>query len=182
MSSERVTVMTHGRPEETHGALLDLAQLAVAHGVVLALDAEETAKHGGDGEIAGIAWGEPVGSDVRLCVTLGGDGTILRALQTYAHSPVAVFGVNFGQVGFLATVEPDRMREGFERALAGTLEMLTLPAIELEGPAGRHIAFNDLSIHRKVGGRVAELAYGVAGEEVGSGRCDGLVVATPATP
>ena len=180
MSSERVTVMTHGRPAETHGALLELGQVALANGVVLALDAEETAKHGGDREVAGIAFNEPVSDDVRLCVTLGGDGTILRALQTYAHSPVAVFGVNFGQVGFLATVEPDRMREGFERALAGTLEMLTLPAIELEGPAGRRIALNDLSIHRKVGARVAELGYGVAGEEIGSVRCDGLVVATPA--
>jgi NAD+ kinase len=72
------------------------------------------------------------------------------------------------------------MREGFERALAGTLDVLSLPAIEVEGPAGSHVALNDLSLHRKVGGRVAELAYAIAGEEIGSVRCDGLVVATPA--
>ena len=46
--------------------------------------------------------------------------------------------------------------------------------------AGAHTALNDVSVHRKVGGRVAELSYGVAGQEVGSVRCDGLVVATPA--
>jgi NAD+ kinase len=91
-----------------------------------------------------------------------------------------VFAVNFGQVGFLSTVEPERMREGFERALAGTLDVLSLPAIELDGPAGRHTALNDVSVHRKVGGRVAELSYAVGGEEIGSVRCDGLVVATPA--
>jgi len=77
-------------------------------------------------------------------------------------------------------VEPDRMREGFERALAGTLELLRLPAIELEGPSGTHIALNDVSAHRKIGGRVAELSYAVGPEEVGSVRCDGIVVATPA--
>jgi NAD+ kinase len=41
-------------------------------------------------------------------------------------------------------------------------------------------AINDVAIHRKVGERVAELAYELQGEEVGSVRCDGLVVATPA--
>jgi NAD+ kinase len=45
---------------------------------------------------------------------------------------------------------------------------------------GRRAAFNDVAIHRKVGGRVAEIAYGLEGEVLGSVRCDGLVVATPA--
>ena len=38
---------------------------------------------------------------------------------------------------------------------------------------------NDISVHRKPGHRVADLAYGLAGEEIGRVRCDGLVVATP---
>ena len=42
------------------------------------------------------------------------------------------------------------------------------------------MAINDVAIHRKVGERVADLAYALDGEEVGSVRCDGLVVATPA--
>src|SRR5205807_10186323 len=41
-------------------------------------------------------------------------------------------------------------------------------------------AINDVAVHRKVGERVAEIAYALAGEVVGSVRCDGLVVATPA--
>ena len=178
--SGAITVMTHGRPEETHGALLELAAAAAAHGLVLALDREESAKHGGDGAVAGLALEVPHARDVRLCVALGGDGTILRALRAYARTPVPVFAVNFGELGFLATVEPERMREGFERALGGTLEMLTLPAIELDGAAGPHLGINDVTIHRKVGGRVAVIAYEVGGERVGRVRSDGLVVATPA--
>ena len=38
---------------------------------------------------------------------------------------------------------------------------------------------NDISVHRKAGLRVADLAYALAGEEIGRVRCDGLVVATP---
>ena len=38
---------------------------------------------------------------------------------------------------------------------------------------------NDISVHRKPGFRVADLAYALAGEEIGRVRCDGLVVSTP---
>ena len=50
--------------------------------------------------------------------------------------------------------------------------------LELDGTP--QLAINDVAIHRKVGERVAELAYALDGEEAGSVRCDGLVVATPA--
>ncbi len=43
-----------------------------------------------------------------------------------------------------------------------------------------HLAFNDVSLHRRMGDRVAELSYLLDGEEVGSVRCDGIVVCTPA--
>jgi NAD+ kinase len=180
MSRRIITVLTHGRPAETTQALGELAEMAAAAGVFLALDAEETAKHQSARGLDGVVLDTPVARDAELCVALGGDGTILRALRAYARTSVPVFAVNFGEVGFLSTVEPELMREGFARALAGTLDVLSLPAIEVDGPAGRHVGLNDLSVHRKVGGRVAELAYAVGDEEIGSVRCDGLVVATPA--
>jgi NAD+ kinase len=175
-----ITVLTHGRPNETAAALRELAALAVAHHVELALNPEESAKHAELRPLEGVVWDAEISRDATLCVTLGGDGTILRALRAYAGTRVPVFAVNFGQVGFLATVEPEAIRDGFERALAGTLDALSLPAIELTGAAGSHTALNDVSVHRKVGGRVAELSYAVGEEEIGSVRCDGLVIATPA--
>jgi NAD+ kinase len=111
---------------------------------------------------------------------LGGDGTILRALQRYAHTGVPVFAFNYGEIGFLATVEPDELGAGIDRAFAGDFELLQLPAIVLDLPTGMLPALNDIAIHRKVGERVAEMAYAIDGEVAGSVRCDGLVVATPA--
>ncbi len=52
--------------------------------------------------------------------------------------------------------------------------------IALELPHGQQAAINDVSINRRVGRRVATIAYGVGGQDVGAVRCDGLVVATPA--
>jgi NAD+ kinase len=171
------TVLTHRHPEDTAGALLELAAQASRAGVTLRLDEEETRKHG-LGQVPGIELDAPLKDDVELCVVLGGDGTILRALQRYAGTGVPVFSVNFGEIGFLATIEPGEVADGISRALSGDFELVRLPGIMLDGP--ERAAINDVAIHRKVGERVAELAYGLEGEVLGSVRCDGLVVATPA--
>jgi NAD+ kinase len=172
-----ITVLTHRHPEDTTAPLLALAEQAERAGVTLRLDAEETRKHRLE-RVPGIALDAPLKDDVELCIVLGGDGTILRALQRYAGTGVPVFAVNFGEIGFLATIEPGEIADGISRALSGDFELLRLPAIVLDGL--ERAAINDVAIHRKVGERVAEIAYGLEGEVLGSVRCDGLVVATPA--
>ncbi len=174
-----VTVFTHQRPEQVGEVLGLMVAEARRQNVVLRFDRDETRKHGlAPGP--GVELDAEPSRDVALCVVLGGDGTILRGLRHYAGTGVPVFAVNFGEVGFLATVEPDEATRGFAAALRGDIEVLTLPALGLDLPGGRHTAVNDVSLHRKVGERVASLSYGVGGEEVGFVRCDGLVVATPA--
>ena len=174
-----ITVFTHRRAGHTKQALQLLVARAAEAGVILRMDAEETAKHGLR-PAPGLELDAPVKRDVELCMVLGGDGTILRALQNYAGTGVPVFAINFGEIGFLATVEPPDIEDGVRRALDGDFELLRLPGIVLEIGEVRHTAINDVAIHRKVGERVAELAYALDGEEAGSVRCDGLVVATPA--
>ena len=199
MSAPRTaSVLTHSRPSQTSVALDALIAAAAQAGVTLRFDADETAKHGlatRASARAHVALSAREDDPVDLCLVLGGDGTILRALRRYAGTSTPVFAVNFGDIGFLATIEPDDLAAGAQRAFAGDFELLRLPAIVLEGvpstPGGDvkndESAFNDVAIHRKVGERVAEIAYVLAdrdstigGEELGSVRCDGLVVATPA--
>jgi NAD+ kinase len=177
------TVLSHARPGQTADALRALIEAAEREGVVLRFDPDETRKYGLKPR-DGFVLDTPLSDDVELCVALGGDGTILRALRRYAGTSVPVFAVNYGEVGFLATIDPDEdgveLGEAFERALAGDFEVLTLPALALETPEGPQAAINDVSIHRRAGERVAQLAYAIDGEEAGSVRCDGLVLATPA--
>jgi NAD+ kinase len=172
-------VLTHRRPEVTTEALRELIALARTRDVVLRFDAEETAKHGlAPGP--GLVLDAVSDATVDLCFSLGGDGTILNALRTYARTRVPVFAINFGEMGFLATVDREDAQTGCRRALEGDFEVLSLPAIELSGAGGDWLAINDVSIHRQQGKRVADLEYAVGGDEVGRVRCDGLVVATPA--
>lgn len=178
--SKAITVFSHARPSETSGALGELAALARASGVELRLDPDETRKHPDVAALDGVVADAEIATDVGVAIALGGDGTILRALRRYAHTTVPVFGVNFGEIGFLATVEREEAPAAFARALDGDFETLALPAIAIDHNGNGIWAINDLAIHRRAGERVAELAYAVGGQEVGRVRCDGLVVATPA--
>jgi NAD+ kinase len=173
------TVLTHRRPAETREALVLLCRLAAEAGYELRFDETETRKH--DLPTTGpIVPNADVHPNADLALVLGGDGTVLTALGQYAGTGVPVFGVNFGEVGFLATVDRDEIEPGLRRAFAGDFEKLPLPAIEVMRDGRRWLAMNDVSLHRKPGLRVADLSYSVGPDEVGRVRCDGLVVATPA--
>lgn len=173
------TILTHRRPEETRPAITCLLDVTRRAGAVLIVDPEEASKHGlSPGEGLEIVANDK--TDVDICFALGGDGTILTALRLYAGTGVPVFAVNFGEIGFLATVDRDEAATGFEAALKGEFEVLSLPGITVSDSRPAGLAINDVSIHRQPGLRVADLAYAIGDDEVGRVRCDGLVVATPA--
>src|SRR3954467_13481651 len=146
MQARTVTVISHARTEQVAPALEALREAARNEGVTLRFDPAETEKHGlqpDDGPVLD----DPVSDDVELCVVVGGDGTILRALRRYAGTSVPVFAVNYGEIGFLATIDPEEdgdLLAAFEGALAGDFEVLTLPALALETPEGPQAAINDV--------------------------------------
>jgi len=175
----RATVLTHRRPSETRPAIDALVEIARSHGATVFVDPAETRKHRLEHE-PGLEVDVEGPLDVDLCFALGGDGTILTALRKYAGTGVPVFAVNFGEIGFLATVDRDEARMGIERAFRGDYEVLSLPGIGVAGENGEWLAINDVSMHRQPGNRVADLAYAVGEDEIGRVHCDGLVVATPA--
>jgi NAD+ kinase len=173
----RAMLITPTHPETTSGAVATTVEAAEAAGVQLVATADEHEKHGE--AAAGI---ERVDDGERpdVCIVLGGDGSILYALRRFVDTGVPVFGVNFGTIGFLAAVERDELQDGLSRAFSAEFEVMELPALRVDLQVERPVALNDVSFVRRPHGRVAELAYRIGGEEVGSVRCDGLVAATPA--
>jgi NAD+ kinase len=178
VTQRQADVLTHRRPDETRPVIGELLAYARSDGLVLRFDEEETRKHGLT-PTAGLIVDAPPSREVEICFALGGDGTMLSALRRYAGTEVPVFGVNFGEIGFLAAVDREHALDGIRRALAGDFETLGLPGIELRAGERRWVAMNDVSIQRRPGLRVADLAYSIGSDEVGRVRCDGLVIATP---
>jgi NAD+ kinase len=174
-----LTVFTHARPEQTGDALRRVIELALAAGTEVRVPQPEVEKHGIVAQ-EGVLLGAEPGGDTDLAVALGGDGTILTSLRLFAGRDVPVFAINFGAIGFLATVEPPDLEEGLRLAFARKFDTMELPALVAATSGGDEVAINDISFHRRQNGRVAELGYSVQGEELGEVRCDGLVVSTPA--
>ena len=172
------TVLTHTQPEQTSAAVSAAAAVAAEVGCELVASAEERAKHGE--AAAGLGSLEELDAEPGLCLVLGGDGTILKALRHHANSDVPVFGINYGTIGFLAAADREDLDDALRRALTGDFEVMSLPALEVGAPGAVRIGLNDVSFHRRPHGRVAELAFQLGGQEVGHVRCDGLVAATPA--
>jgi NAD+ kinase len=164
--------VTHGRAERIRPALARLEALARERGVELLLDDGEVEKHARTAAQPDLA--EP-----DICVVLGGDGTILRALQRFLGTRVPVIGVNFGRVGFLASIRPHELELGLSRVFAGEYRVWELPTLEGELHGRRFPAVNDVVATSSTLGRMVELAWAIGDEDLGRVPCDGVIVSTP---
>ena len=174
----RVTVFTHQYPEQTHDCVHRLIDVAREAGIDVLIPPAEVEKHEiPDGE--GVLLGADASEPTDLAVVLGGDGSILAALRAYAGRGVPVFALNFGAIGFLATVEQAALEEGLARAFEGRFELLELPGISAAVEGDEQWGVNDVSVHRRPAQRVAELGYSIKEDTLGQVRCDGLVASTP---
>lgn len=168
----RAAVVTHGKPETIGPGLARLESVAREASVELLFPEEELAKHGlrGDG-------GDLVESDV--AVVLGGDGTMLRTLKRFLGTGVPVAGVNFGRVGFLASIQADELEAGLARVFAGEYGVVELATLEAAVGDKRYTAVNDVVATSSALGRMVELAWAVGGEDLGRQPCDGIICSTP---
>jgi NAD+ kinase len=117
--------------------------------------------------------------DAELAVALGGDGTILRTLAHLLGSGVPVIGVNFGRVGFLASISPGDLEDGLQRVFAGAYKVDELPTLEVALGGETHVAVNDVVATSSTLGRMVELGWSIGGEDIGVVPCDGMICATP---
>lgn len=119
-----------------------------------------------------------------VVISLGGDGTMLRAVDTAYEAGVAVLGVNVGQMGYLTEVEPADFDAALERLVAGDYEVAERMALEITvesaGSAqGRWFALNEAVLEKEHTGRLARLEVDINGTFFTTYAADGVIVATP---
>jgi NAD+ kinase len=119
-----------------------------------------------------------------VVISLGGDGTMLRAVDTAYEAGVAVLGVNVGQMGYLTEVEPSDFHTALERLVAGEYEVAERMVLEIDvesgGSArGRWFALNEAVLEKEHTGRLARLEVDINGTFFTTYAADGVIVATP---
>lgn len=123
------------------------------------------------------------GPGLDLCVSLGGDGTMLRTTHLCAPEKVPVLGVNAGHLGYLSHVDPDDLEAALDDWSQGVLpverRMLLDITIEGDGAPTRALALNEVVIERAEAGHTVAVEADIGGRRFTRYLADGVIVATP---
>ncbi len=119
-----------------------------------------------------------------VCVTLGGDGTLLSAARAFAHAETPILGCNLGSLGFLTEVPLAELFVTLEAWKDGTafIDSRNLMHAELlreNQPTREWLALNDVVLAKGAIARMGEFMIELDGEFVARFRADGVIVATP---
>ncbi len=127
-------------------------------------------------------------ADTDVLVALGGDGTMLRAVQLLGGNPVPIIGVNIGLLGYLASVEQDNALQAVQTWCAGKRDvefsyedrMLLEVLVSGDGKKSTaHLALNEVVIEKSGPGHTVRLGVQIDGAPFTTYAADGLIIATP---
>ena len=131
--------------------------------------------------IAGVF--EGVNFDVDYVISLGGDGTFLKAASKVGPKQIPIIGVNMGRLGFLANVAPEEIKDVLDNVFEGKFEIEERAVIQLEadGKALENCPFalNDIAILKRDNAAMISIKASVNGEFLVTYLADGLVISTP---
>jgi NAD+ kinase len=119
-----------------------------------------------------------------LVVSVGGDGTFLRAARVAAEADCPVLGVKVGRLGFLTEIEPGSpAKDLIHAALEGRARVVERLAVVAQPEAGASFpvqwAMNEIMVEKLTRHRLVRLAVHVDAEYVTTFSADGVIVATP---
>ncbi len=120
-----------------------------------------------------------------MMLSIGGDGSILRAVTYVRDSGIPILGVNAGRLGFLAKVQKENIEDFMQLVLHKkyTLSKRTLVSLETtpknDSIKAINFALNEISISRKDTTSMITLETHLNGELLTSYWADGLIVSTP---
>ena len=116
-------------------------------------------------------------------ITLGGDGTILNAVAEVRDADVPILGINLGRLGFLASIEKEKIKEAINLLKTGrySLSERTLLQMESNHPMFGNIPFalNDCTLLKRDTSSMIVIHTYINGAYLNSYWADGLIVSTP---
>jgi NAD+ kinase len=127
---------------------------------------------------------EVVSDDAELVVSLGGDGTMLRAAQWAHRDDIPLVGINLGTLGYLTEADAADWRPTLEAILDGRHQieermMLACELTPVDGERQSFVGLNEVLVERSSSHRLVRLLVNIGGESLAAFNADGVIVATP---
>jgi NAD+ kinase len=121
--------------------------------------------------------------DIDCIISLGGDGTLLDTVTFVRDKGIPVLGINYGRLGFLASIGKDELHTAVEALVKRTymLDKRSLLHLDASMPLFNKIpyALNEITIHKKDSSPMIKIHTYLNGEFLNTYWADGLIVATP---
>ena len=116
-------------------------------------------------------------------ISMGGDGTFLKAASRVREKMIPILGVNMGRLGFLADVSPSEIEQCVEALYADdfAIENRALIKVETDGAPfdGYDCALNDVAILKRDTASMISVRASINGQYLNTYQADGLVISTP---
>ena len=134
-----------------------------------------------DVKVAGVF--EDYNFDVDYVISMGGDGTFLKAASKVGAKGTPIIGINMGRLGFLADVLPSEIETALDSLYAGECQIEEHAVIQVEARggilAGNPFALNDIAVLKRDDASMISIRTHVDGEFLVTYQADGLIVTTP---
>ena len=118
-----------------------------------------------------------------VIITLGGDGTILSAVPLIRELETPIMGLNLGRLGFLASIEQERIDQAIDDYVAGKYSVIKRAMLKMQSDPKvfdkDNFALNDFTILKRDNSSMIVLHTFIDGEFLNSYWADGLIVSTP---
>jgi NAD+ kinase len=116
-------------------------------------------------------------------LSIGGDGTMLKTLRTFASLSVPVKGINLGSLGFLADTTADKtkvlLKDIFSSGIKSEKRVLLSAEFECNGKKVKTAAVNDCVIRSLSGGKLITVEVSIDNVYAAEYKCDGMIISTP---
>ena len=134
-----------------------------------------------DVKVAGVF--EDYNFDVDYVISMGGDGTFLKAASKVGAKGTPIIGINMGRLGFLADVLPSEIETALDSLYSGECQIEEHAVIQVEARggvlAGNPFALNDIAVLKRDDASMISIRTHVDGEFLVTYQADGLIVTTP---
>lgn len=181
-------LVIHHHHERAAVLALEIARWCTANGMQCWITEEDAKRVSSQSaELLSLRSDRPV-AEADCVISLGGDGTVLRAVRLLDGAPTPILGVNLGNLGYLSEVDSDRLLDTLHHVAIGpekggwTSDDRMMIDISLRTPKGSTTSWrvlNEVVVEKRQSGNTVRLDVRIDGSTFTSYAGDGLIVSTP---